>query len=94
MRVLAGQLAPAAGEVVAPASSRLVVACLDQHSGRRLLQQHGSSISTDGGPATPFSAVQVGAAPERCGLPLPCPQAPYLCTARTCILSRVHPFDG
>ncbi|KAG2450914.1 hypothetical protein HYH02_004746 [Chlamydomonas schloesseri] len=58
MRVLAGQLAPAAGELAAPASTRLVVACLDQHSGRRLLQQHGRSSGPEGGPATPFTAVQ------------------------------------
>ncbi|KXZ41806.1 hypothetical protein GPECTOR_277g728 [Gonium pectorale] len=38
LRVLCGALAPAAGEVASPCP-RLTVACLDQHSGRRLLRE-------------------------------------------------------
>ncbi|GLI64779.1 hypothetical protein VaNZ11_008183 [Volvox africanus] len=67
MRVLSGALAPAEGELASPCP-RLVVACLDQHSGRRLLQQaqqdRGSSsmeASSSTSLPTGFSVVQAHA---------------------------------
>ncbi|PNH06652.1 putative ABC transporter ATP-binding protein C29A3.09c [Tetrabaena socialis] len=48
MRVLSGALPPAAGEVCSPCP-RLVVGCLDQHSGRLLLQEHGGRGQGAGG---------------------------------------------
>ncbi|GIL64084.1 hypothetical protein Vafri_18060 [Volvox africanus] len=67
MRVLSGALTPAEGELGSPCP-RLVVACLDQHSGRRLLQQAqqdrgsgGKEASSGTSPPTGFSVVQARA---------------------------------
>ncbi|GIL76494.1 hypothetical protein Vretimale_6024 [Volvox reticuliferus] len=59
MHVLSGALAPAEGELTSPCP-RLVVACLDQHSGRRLLQQVQQDRGSVGKDASGSTSVPTG----------------------------------